>query len=293
MLVTKTDISIACESTKISAPVTSTETKPSASGSAAAASEPKTSSRISSTIGKPADSALARSSLESSCIAAHSAPWPTKWVATPSRGAVGDAEPVAQVGGDVGRVVLVDRRRAAGRRPSRRRAARSAPARGPPAGSETPSTGPAAAATRVDRGARAAPRVAPGCGIEHRGELRAAATPGKPLERAVDGGRLRARARRSRRWRGPPTGARRTGRREQDDRGPDDQDGALAAAQQAVEAQHGGLHRGAPDTGWLASQVREGRTACVRRAHTAVAQAIRRRSIVPFIDGPCTVQMNP
>ena len=86
MLVTKTDISIACERPKISAPVTSTETKPSASGSVAAASEPKTASRISSTIGKPADSAFARSSLERSCIAAHSAPWPTKWVATPSCG---------------------------------------------------------------------------------------------------------------------------------------------------------------------------------------------------------------
>ena len=65
--------------------MTSTATKPSASGSAAAASEPKTSSRMSRTSGKPAVSALARSSLESSCIAAHSAPWPTSEVVTPSR----------------------------------------------------------------------------------------------------------------------------------------------------------------------------------------------------------------
>ena len=77
MFVTKTDISIVCERAKISAPVTSTETKPSASGSAAAASEPNTSSRISRTIGKPAVSALARSSLDNSCMAPHSAPWPT------------------------------------------------------------------------------------------------------------------------------------------------------------------------------------------------------------------------
>ena len=43
---TKTDISIACERPKISAPVMKTEKKPSASGSAAAASEPNTASRI-------------------------------------------------------------------------------------------------------------------------------------------------------------------------------------------------------------------------------------------------------
>ena len=54
----------------MSAPVTITLTKPSASGSAAAASEPKTTSRIIATIGKPLASALARSSLESSCIPA-------------------------------------------------------------------------------------------------------------------------------------------------------------------------------------------------------------------------------
>ena len=54
----------------MSAPVTITLTKPRVSGSAAAASEPKTTSRISATIGKPPPSALARSSLESSCIPA-------------------------------------------------------------------------------------------------------------------------------------------------------------------------------------------------------------------------------
>ena len=52
-LVTKTDMSVAWERKKIAAPVIITLTKPSASGSAAAASEPKTASRISSTIGKP------------------------------------------------------------------------------------------------------------------------------------------------------------------------------------------------------------------------------------------------
>ena len=84
MLVTKTDISITCERAKIRPPVTSTETRPSSSGSDAAASEPKTTRRIRSTTGNPADSAFARSSLERSCIAAQSAPWPTKCVATPS-----------------------------------------------------------------------------------------------------------------------------------------------------------------------------------------------------------------
>ena len=78
MLVTKTDMSIAWERKKMTAPVTTTLTKPSASGSAAAASEPNTASRISSTIGKPVASAASRSSFESSCMPAHRACWPTR-----------------------------------------------------------------------------------------------------------------------------------------------------------------------------------------------------------------------
>ena len=62
----------------MSAPVTMTLTKPSASGSAAAASEPKTTSRIRATIGKPLASAWARSRLESSCIPAQIVGCPTR-----------------------------------------------------------------------------------------------------------------------------------------------------------------------------------------------------------------------
>jgi len=45
----------------MSAPVTMTETRPSTSGSAAAASDPKTTRRMSATIGKPTLSAVWRS----------------------------------------------------------------------------------------------------------------------------------------------------------------------------------------------------------------------------------------
>ena len=76
-LVTNTDISVAWARKKMAAPVMVTEAKPSASGSAAAASDPNTASRISSTIGKPVTSAFSRSSLARSCMPAHSASWPT------------------------------------------------------------------------------------------------------------------------------------------------------------------------------------------------------------------------
>ena len=62
----------------MSAPVTITLMKPSASGNAAAASDPKTTSRISATIGKPPASALARSFLESSCMPAQIVGWPAR-----------------------------------------------------------------------------------------------------------------------------------------------------------------------------------------------------------------------
>ena len=58
------------------APVTVTATSPSASGSEAAASEPKTAIRIRATIGKPIASAFSRSSLETSERADHIAGWP-------------------------------------------------------------------------------------------------------------------------------------------------------------------------------------------------------------------------
>ena len=69
----------------MAAPVMVTEAKPSASGSAAAASDPNTASRISSTIGKPVTSAFSRSSLARSCMPAHRASWPTVYSSTPSR----------------------------------------------------------------------------------------------------------------------------------------------------------------------------------------------------------------
>ena len=247
--------------------MTSTETKPSASGSAAAASEPKTNSRMISTTGKPADSALARSSLESSCIPAHSAPWPTRCVVTPSRRAVADPQPVAQVDGHLGGAVLVDLGaqrdddRAAAARPARR------PARARRPAIDTPSTGPAAAATR-STAAVSCSGAGARRGDEHGGEL----GPGdarEAVERAGDLRRLRA---------GDVeaaagevlglAGGERDGRDE--DGGPGDQDEAPAAAEQAVEAQHGGLHRGTPGRlGWLASQrYGNARTAVCARAHT-------------------------
>ena len=75
---TKTDMSIACERKKMPAPVIITLAKPSSSGNAAAASEPKTASRISRTIGKPVASAVSRSFLLRSCMPAQSAVWPTR-----------------------------------------------------------------------------------------------------------------------------------------------------------------------------------------------------------------------
>ncbi len=84
MFVTNTDICIAWLRKKIAAPVIATLANPSTSGSAAAASEPKTASRISSTIGNPTCSADARSFFARSCIPAHSACWPTRWISTPS-----------------------------------------------------------------------------------------------------------------------------------------------------------------------------------------------------------------
>ena len=57
-----------------------TATKPRLSGSNAAATEPKTSSSTMKTIGKPTPSAFARSSLERSCIPAHRAWRPTRWI---------------------------------------------------------------------------------------------------------------------------------------------------------------------------------------------------------------------
>ena len=74
MFVTNTDMSITCDVAQIRAPVMRTLKTPMISGSEAATSDPKTTSRISSTIGKPVVSARSRSSLERSCIPAHSAP---------------------------------------------------------------------------------------------------------------------------------------------------------------------------------------------------------------------------
>ena len=82
MLVTKIDISIACERKKTTAPVRITATKPRLSGSSAAATDPNTASRMMNTIGKPADSAFSRSDFETSCRPLHSACWPTRWIGT-------------------------------------------------------------------------------------------------------------------------------------------------------------------------------------------------------------------
>jgi hypothetical protein len=72
------------------APVTVTATAPSARGSEAAASDPKTAIRIRATIGNPSPSAVARSSLETSESAAHIAGWPTRYGVTPSTDSPGE-----------------------------------------------------------------------------------------------------------------------------------------------------------------------------------------------------------
>src|SRR4051812_18948745 len=72
----------------MTAPVSATLPKPSASGRLAAASDPKTASRMMKTIGKPVRSAVSRSFLVRSCMPAHSACWPTRCTSTPSRGSL-------------------------------------------------------------------------------------------------------------------------------------------------------------------------------------------------------------
>ena len=176
MLVTKTDISIACERRKISAPVTSTEPMPSASGSIAAANEPKTASRISRTIGNPADSAFARSSFDRSCIAAHSAPWPTRWVATPARGPSATASRSRRSAATA--VASSSSTSAASGTSTVLPAAAWLSACSRAAGaSETPPTGPAAAATR-STAARSCCSDAPSSGISTAASC-ARWTPGK------------------------------------------------------------------------------------------------------------------
>ena len=158
--------------------MTSTATKPSASGSAAAASEPKTSSRMIRTSGNPAVSALARSSFESSCIAAHSAPWPTSDVVTPSRAPSpaprfsrrSTARSVAASSSTATRSGTTTVPPAAARRSASARVA---------AGSATPSTGSTPSPTRATA-ARSCAGVAPGSGISTAASC-ARGTPGKPV----------------------------------------------------------------------------------------------------------------
>ena len=76
--VTNTDMSVTWDRKKTAAPEIITAITPRASGSAAAASDPNTTSRISRTIGKPTASAFSRSSLLRSCMPAQSACWPTR-----------------------------------------------------------------------------------------------------------------------------------------------------------------------------------------------------------------------
>ncbi len=92
----------------MSAPVTTTAATPSASGSAAAASDPKTTSRTISTIGRPMSSACSRSSFESCWIPAQSALWPTRCSGTAAPFGV-DLEVLAHHGGGVDGLVAAAR----------------------------------------------------------------------------------------------------------------------------------------------------------------------------------------
>ena len=90
----------------MTAPVKATLMNPSASGSVAAASEPKTPSRISSTIGKPVFSADSRSSLERSCMPAQSGGLADEVGLDPGTGALAHSELLTKVDRQVGDLVL-------------------------------------------------------------------------------------------------------------------------------------------------------------------------------------------
>ena len=217
---------------------------------------------------------------------AHSAPWPTRCVVDAVARAVGDRR-----AGRAGRRPPRWRRprrprRAAGRRPCRRRAPARAPASRASAASETPSTGPAAAATR----STAAPSCS-GAGAgrrdEHRGELAPGRRPGSARARRRPRPTA-SRARRSRRWRGPRTGARRTAPRRGRSAAQTIRTARLRRrsrrSRRSMADCIGELRGGT----WLAGQpkIRERRTAvCATGAHTAVASGDQETVIVPFMNG--------
>ncbi len=143
----------------MSAPVTMTLTKPSVSGSTAAASEPKTTSRIRATIGKPPASALARSSFESSCIPAQTVGCPARYVVTPPLAMPGSRASRRSTAGSIsssGATAL-----ASGKRVRSLRCSCSSPRRATAGGRETPSTSAASRWTRSTAAARSE-ALAPG-----------------------------------------------------------------------------------------------------------------------------------
>ena len=151
----------------MSAPVTTTAATPSASGSAAAASDPKTTSRTISTIGRPMSSACSRSSFESCWIPAQSALWPTRCSGTAAPSGV-DLEVLAHHGGGVDGLVAAARRRRAASRS--RRARRRRGRRPAPAGSAARPRRPRSPRARRARTRRPAPAGrAPGCRRRSRG----------------------------------------------------------------------------------------------------------------------------
>ena len=203
--------------------------------------------------------------------------------------AVGDPEPVAEVDGHLGGAVLVH----VGAERDDDRAAAARLRRGPRAGvagERDAVDGTRRRGDAFDRG-RALPGVRAGRGDEHGRELRPRDA-GEPAERLGDLGGLRAGHVEPAAGEvlGLPGGERDGG---DDDGGPGDQDEAPAAAQHAVEAQHGGLHSLTPGdlAGWPAKDTARADGRVCGRAHTAGASAHHWTVIDPDMKGPCTVQM--
>ena len=236
------------------------------------------------TSGKPAVSALARSSFESSCIAAHSAPWPTSDVVTPSRA----PSPAPRFSRRSTARSVAASSSTATRSGTTHRPAGGGPPVGLGAGGggeRDARDGLDAVADPRDRGAELRRRRA-GLRHQHRGELRARHAR-EAGQRFVDRGRRRA---------GDPEAAAREvlglagGERErgEQDHRPADQDEPPAAAEEAVEAEHRGLHGGGlslgeEETGWLASQGTAILRRCLRRrtSTAALREGPRRGATTP------------
>ena len=218
-----------------------------------------------STIGKPAHSAFSRSCLETSCIPAHSAPWPTRCSGTCRVGRLVpepellevllharlglEVEPLPQRHGRVGRLVgaALDRERQQHDRPPGaalgrcERLRRHSRCRGRPGSCGLRRRLPRAPAPRCGSGCRRRGRATP----TGRREL---------LDRLLD--RERARSGHAEAARGEVLRlARRERQRDDEHDEPDTEDEQAAARDEAAEAIHGVLHNGIHSRLWAPRQL--------------------------------------